>query len=66
MEMKVLEKEKNKDVFLNFGLIAYGPLSEIERLQETINRECHGVKVVYQTVAAKRLKLVKMEIGEKS
>jgi hypothetical protein len=66
MEMKVLEKEKNKDVFLNFGLIAYGPLSEIERLQETFNRECHSVKVVYQTVAAKRLKLVKMEIGEKT
>ena len=54
--------EKNKDVFLNFGLIAYGPLSEIEKLQKIIDDECKGLKLVYQTVSAKRLFLSKKSV----
>ena len=50
---------KNRDVYLNFGMIAYGPLGEIEKLQEIIERECAGLKLVYQTVSAKRLFLAK-------
>ena len=52
--------ERNKDVVLNFGLIAVGPLKEIEKLQQMVIRDCKGLKVVYQTVSAKRLKLVKV------
>jgi len=52
--------DKNKDVILNFGLIAVGPLREIEKLQQLVIRDCKGLKIVYQTVSAKRLKLVKV------
>jgi hypothetical protein len=52
--------DKNKDVILNFGLIAVGSLREIEKLQQLIIEDCKGLKVVYQTVSAKRLKLVKL------
>jgi len=55
--------ERNKDVILNFGLIAVGPLREIEKLQQMIIRDCKGLKIVYQTVSAKRLKLVKVPAG---
>jgi hypothetical protein len=55
--------ERNKDVILNFGLIAVGPLREIEKLQQMIIRDCKGLKIVYQTVSAKRLKLVKIPVG---
>jgi hypothetical protein len=55
--------DKNKDVILNFGLIAVGPLREIEKLQQMIIRDCKGLKIVYQTVSAKRLKLVKVSPG---
>ena len=51
--------ERNLDVYLNFGLVCYGPLSEIVRLQELVERECRRLRVVYQTVTAKRLWLVK-------
>jgi len=52
----------NRDVYLNFGLIAYGPLREIEKLQVLISRDCKDLKVVYQTVTAKRLFLVKRKL----
>jgi hypothetical protein len=55
--------ERNKDVILNFGLIAVGPLREIEKLQQMVIRDCKGLKIVYQTVSAKRLKLVKVSPG---
>ena len=55
--------ERNKDVILNFGLIAVGPLREIEKLQLLITQECKKLKIVYQTVSAKRLKLVKVPPG---
>jgi len=55
--------ERNKDVVLNFGLIAVGPLREIEKLQQLISRDCKGLKIVYQTVSAKRLKLIKVPTG---
>ena len=55
--------ERNKDVILNFGLIAVGPLREIEKLQQLIIRDCKGLRIVYQTVSAKRLKLVKVPAG---
>ena len=51
--------KRNLDVYLNFGLICYGPLSEIIKLQELIEKECKRLKVRYQTVTAKRLWLVK-------
>jgi hypothetical protein len=57
--------ERNKDVVLNFGLIAVGPLREIEKLQQLVIRDCKGLKIVYQTVSAKRLKLVKIPVGSK-
>jgi len=56
--------ERNKDVILNFGLIAVGPLREIEKLQLLITQECKKLKIVYQTVSAKRLKLVKVPPAE--
>ena len=67
----MVDLERNKDVFLNFGLICYGPLREIEKLQMLINQECRNLRIVYQTVTAKRLFLVKrnprsdrnMEVG---
>jgi hypothetical protein len=52
--------DKNKDVILNFGLIAVGPLREIEKLQQKIARDCKQLRIVYQTVTAKKLKLVKI------
>ena len=55
--------ERNKDVILNFGLIAVGPLREIEKLQQMIIQDCKGLRIVYQTVSAKRLKLVKVPVG---
>jgi hypothetical protein len=51
--------EQNREVFLNFGLIAYGPLREIEKLQQILAHECAELKLVYQTVSAKRLFLLK-------
>lgn len=54
-----MERSRNRDVFLNFGLIVYGPLGEIEKLQEIVDKECPKLNVVYQTVTAKRLFLGK-------
>ena len=56
-------KEKNKDAYLNLGLIAYGPLREIEKLQAFIETQLtkNGFNVVYQTTTARRLKLVKVK-----
>ena len=51
--------EKNKDVMLSFGLIAFGPLREIEKLQKLVSSDCAGLKIIYQTVSAKKLFLVK-------
>jgi len=56
--------EKNKDLIVNFGLIARGPLKEIEKLQALIIEECKRLKIVYQTVSAKRLFLVKKPLRE--
>ena len=55
-----MDKERNRDVILNFGLIARGKLREIERLQDFIERNLSNFKVIYQTVTAKKLKLVKV------
>ena len=80
-------KRDNRNVFLNLGLIAYGSLDELEKLQALISdntrdlkerdgpkrtdyasdAEFHGAyeswerkpKLVYQTVATRRLYLVK-------
>lgn len=54
-----MDTSRNKDVFLNFGLIVYGPLSEIEKLQGIVDKECPKLNLVYQTVTAKRLYLGK-------
>jgi len=56
---------RNLDVYLNFGLICYGPLSEIIKLQGLVEKECRRLKVRYQTVTAKKLWLVKrVEAGK--
>ena len=44
---------------MNFGFIARGSLSEIEKLQKIIEKECRGLKIVYCIVSAKKLYLVK-------
>ena len=51
--------ERNKEVYLTLGLIAYGPLREIEKLQKLVAEECKALKIVYQTVSARRLWIVK-------
>ena len=55
-----MDKDRNRDVILNFGLIARGKLREIERLQDFIERNLSNFKIIYQTVTAKKLKLVKV------
>ena len=59
-----MDKEKNRDVILNFGLIARGKLREIERLQDFIIRNLPNFRVIYQTVTARKLKLLKIR-GDK-
>lgn len=54
-----MDVKRNRDVYLNFGLICYGPLFSIEKLQQIIERECPKLRVVYQTCTARRLFLVK-------
>ena len=56
-EVSILDR--NKQVYLNFGLIAVGPLAEIEKLQRLVTEQCEQLRVVYQTVSAKKLFLLK-------
>ncbi|RLC74259.1 MAG: hypothetical protein DRI61_16985 [Chloroflexi bacterium] len=56
-------KEQNRDVILNFGLICRGRLADIEQLQELIASKCKQLHIVYQTVTARRLFLVKKRLG---
>jgi len=51
--------KRNKQAYMNFGFIAYGPLEEIEKLQRLVSVECEKLKVIYQTVSARRLWLVR-------
>jgi len=55
-------EDRNKQVYLNFGLIAVGPLAEIEKLQRLVTEQCQQLRVVYQTVSAKKLFLVKKKM----
>ena len=50
---------RNREVYLNFGMIAFGPLGEIEDLQKLIEDRRGDLRIVYQTVSARRLYLVK-------
>ncbi|MCD6446496.1 hypothetical protein J7L49_06915 [Candidatus Bathyarchaeota archaeon] len=59
MEKGKLNLEKNKEVILNFGLIAVGKLKEIEKLQKFISEKMKELRVVYCTVSARKLYLVK-------
>ena len=52
-------EDRNKDVYLNFGLIVRGSLRSIEKLQRIVSKDCEDLKVIYQTCTAKRLYLVK-------
>jgi hypothetical protein len=61
----VEKKPSNSDVYLNFGMIAYGSLEEIEKLQKIIKADCQPLRVIYQTVTAKRLYLTKKSNMEK-
>jgi len=47
-------------VILYFGLIARGKQREIERLQDFIERNLPNFRVIYQTVTARKLKLLKI------
>ena len=61
-------KKHNRNVYVNFGLIACGPISEIEKLQELIinHDNQNNLRIVYAIVSAKRLRLVKVKrIGDK-
>lgn len=61
-------RERNRDAPLNLGLIAWGPLREIEKLQALIEKECKGLRIVYQTVTGSDLwlsKRRKMDNGNK-
>jgi len=58
-----LDLDKNRDVILNFGLIARGKLRDIEQLQEYVAEKMRGLRVVYCTVAAKKLYLVRKKEG---
>lgn len=55
--------DKNRDVILNFGLVSSGKLGDIEELQQLI-KSSKKLRLVYWTVSAKRLKLVKMDNGD--
>lgn len=58
-------KEKNREVILNFGLIAYGQLKVIEELQAIIEKQFEGrLRVLFQTVTAKRLHITKGKNSE--
>jgi hypothetical protein len=58
-------REKNKEVILNFGLIAYGQLKIIEELQAIIEKQFEGrLRVLFQTVTAKRLHIIKGQNSE--
>ena len=52
-------KEKNRDIYVNFGLIAYGKLRSVEELQKLISEHCEELKIVYQCVSGSRLFLLK-------
>jgi hypothetical protein len=58
-------REKNKEVILNFGLIAYGQLKAIEELQAIVEKQFAGrLRVLFQTVTAKRLHITKGQNSE--
>ena len=57
-----MAEERNRDVCLNLGLIAWGPLREIEKLQRLLEADCKGLKVIYQTVTARKLWLSKRNL----
>ena len=56
-----MDKDRNRDVILNFGLIARGKLREIERLQDFIEANLSNFRVIYQTVTARKLKIHKVK-----
>ncbi|MCD6421897.1 hypothetical protein J7L13_00925 [bacterium] len=55
-----MDLDKNRDVILNFGLIAVGKLRDIEQLQKYIAEKMKELRVVYCTVSAKKLRLIKI------
>lgn len=67
MEIKL--DKRDLDVRLNLGLIAYGRLGDILklrlRIKELIQRDCQDLRIVYQTITADRLWLVKKRGGGK-
>ena len=54
-------RQRNRNVFLNFGLICYGSLDEIEKLQELIYTGQIKLKVIFQTVTPERLHIDKVK-----
>lgn len=63
--MSAETREKNKEVILNFGMIAYGQLKVIEELQAIVEKQFEGrLRVLFQTVTAKRLHIIKGQNSE--
>jgi hypothetical protein len=61
----IATREKNREVILNFGIIAYGQLKHIEELQSVLEHDFEGkLKVIFQTVTAKRLRIEKVGNSE--
>ena len=56
-------EKRDLDVRLSFGLIAYGRLEDIlklkTRIRELIERDCQDLRIVYNTITADKLWLVK-------
>ncbi|MEM1558184.1 MAG: hypothetical protein QXG12_06290 [Thermoproteota archaeon] len=66
--MENLEK-RDLDVYVNFGLIARGRLGDIlklkMRIRELIERDCQDLRIIYNTITAEKLWLVKKrEMGD--
>jgi len=56
--------KKNRDLYVNMGIIVAGKFSDIEKLQKKIHDVLEketSLKIVYITVTARRLRLIKMK-----
>ena len=60
--MGFLDLEKNKDVYVNFGIIANGRLADIEKLQIFLKEQLRSLKVVYCIVTSSHLYLLKNQL----
>jgi hypothetical protein len=52
-------KDRNKQAYINFGLIAYSTIEKIEKVQDAIESILKQEEIVYSIVTARRLWLSK-------